>query len=67
MLNVDLSSGPVTFYAPDFAKVAVSWADGVPEPTLSTCTQWKGRQVKVWFTPTPGKDYAGEISKLFFF
>jgi len=67
MLNVDLSSGPVTFYAPDFAKVAVSWADGVPEPTLSTCTQWTGRQVKVWFTPTPGKDYAGEISKLFFF
>src|SRR5712664_1994950 len=67
MLNVDLSSGPVTFYAPDFAKIAVSWADGVPEPTLSTCTQWIGRQVKVWFSPTPGKDYAGEISKLFFF
>jgi tetratricopeptide (TPR) repeat protein len=67
MLNVDMASGPVTFYAPDFAKVSVSWADGVPEPTLSTCTQWTGRQVKVWFTPTPGKDYAGEISKLFFF
>jgi tetratricopeptide (TPR) repeat protein len=66
-LNVDLPSGPVTFYTPDFAKVGVSWADGVPEPTLSTCTQWKGHHVKVWFFPTPGKEYAGEISKLFFF
>ncbi len=67
MINVDLPSGPVTFYTPDFAKIAVSWADGVPEPTLSTCTQWKGRQVKVWFSPTPGKGYAGEISKIYFF
>jgi hypothetical protein len=67
MLSVNLSSSPVTFYAPDFAKVAVSWADGVPEPTPSACTQWKGRRVKVWFSPTPGKEYAGEISNLYFF
>jgi Flp pilus assembly protein TadD len=66
-LNVDLPSGPVSFYSSDFAKAAVSWADGVPEPTLSTCTQWKGRHVKVWFSPTPGKEYAGEISKIYFF
>jgi Flp pilus assembly protein TadD len=67
MLNVNLSSGSVTFYAPDFAKVAVSWADGMPEPLLRACTQWKGRHVKVWFSRTPGKEYAGEISKLYFF
>jgi len=67
MINVDLPSGPVTFYAPDFAKVAVSWADGVPEPKLSNCMEWKGRHVKLWFSPTPGKEYAGEISKVYFF
>ncbi len=67
MINVDLPSGPVTFYAPDFAKVAVSWADGVPEPKLSGCREWKGRRVKLWFSPTPGKEYAGEISKMYFF
>jgi hypothetical protein len=64
---VDLASGPVTFYAPDFPKIALSWADGVPEPKLSTCTLWKGRHVKVWFSATPGKEYAGEISKIYFF
>jgi tetratricopeptide (TPR) repeat protein len=67
MINVDLASGPVTFYAPDFSKIALSWADGVPEPKLSTCTLWKGRHVKVWFSATPGKEYAGEISKIYFF
>jgi len=67
MINVDLPSGPVTFYAPDFAKVTVSWADGVPEPKLSGCREWKGRHVKLWFSPTPGKEYAGEISKMYFF
>ena len=67
MINVELPSGPVTFYAADFAKVAVSWADGVPEPKLSGCREWKGRHVKLWFSPTPGKEYAGEISKMYFF
>ncbi len=66
-LNVDLPSGPVSFHATDFAKIALSWADGVAEPSLKTCEEWKGRQVKLWFSPTPGKEYAGEISKLYFF
>jgi len=66
-INVDLPNGPVSFHATDFGKVSMSWADGVPEPSLKTCEQWKSRQVKVWFLPTPGKEYAGEISKLYFF
>lgn len=66
-LNVDLPSGPVSFHAADFGKVSLSWADRVPQPMLSTCSQWKGRQVKIWFSPTPGKEYAGEISKIYFF
>src|SRR6266702_3105424 len=66
-LNVDLPSGPVSFHATDFAKIALSWADGVAEPSLKTCEEWKGRQIKLWFSPTPGKEYAGEISKLYFF
>jgi hypothetical protein len=66
-IDVDLPNGPVSFHATDFGKVSMSWADSVPEPSLKTCEQWKGRQVKVWFLPTPGKEYAGEISKLYFF
>jgi tetratricopeptide (TPR) repeat protein len=66
-INVDLPNGSVSFHATDFGKVSMSWADGVPAPSLKTCEQWKGRQVKVWFLPTPSKEYAGEISKLYFF
>lgn len=66
-INLDLTNGPITFHAADFGKVSVSWADGIPEPSVGNCEQWKGRQVKVWFSATPGKDYAGEITKLYFF
>jgi len=51
----------------DFTKVPVSWADGVTQPSLGNCGQWKGRQVKFRFSATPGKEYAGEITKLYFF
>jgi tetratricopeptide (TPR) repeat protein len=67
MISVDLPSGPVSFHAADIAKISLSSAAGTPEPTINKCAQWKGRQVKVWFSPTPGKDYAGEITKLHFF
>jgi Flp pilus assembly protein TadD len=67
IINLDLPSGPVSFHAPDFRRIALSWADGVPEPSLGTCTQWKGRSVKLWFSPTPGKEYAGDISKIYFY
>ena len=67
LINVDLPSGPVSFHAADIAKISLSWANDTPEPTTIKCGQWKGRQVKVWFSPTPGKEYAGEITKLHFF
>ena len=66
-LNVTLGKGPVTFHAADLGKISVTWAQGTTEPSLETCSQWKGRRVKVWFTPTPGKEYAGEITALYFF
>lgn len=66
-LHLDLSSGPVTFHAADSSQVALSWADGAQKPSLTTCEGWKGRKVKVWFSPTPGKEYAGEITKIQFF
>jgi Flp pilus assembly protein TadD len=67
LINVDLGKGLVGFHAADFAKISLSWAEGTPEPTLNGCSQWPGRKVKVWFSATPGKEYAGEITKLFFF
>ena len=66
-LNVNLGKGPVTFHAADIGKISLTWADGTTEPSKETCSQWKGRRVKVWFTSTPGKEYAGEITALFFF
>lgn len=54
-------------HAADITRVSRTWADGTTGPSMDTCSQWKGRHVKVWFTPTPGKDYAGEITDLFFF
>lgn len=66
-LNVNLGNGPVTFHAANLGKISMTWADGAAEPSLETCSQWKGRRVKVWFNSTPGKEYAGEITALFFF
>jgi Flp pilus assembly protein TadD len=66
-LNVNLGKGPVTFHAADLGKLTLTWANGTAKPSLDTCSQWKGRRVKVWFNPTPGKEYAGEITALFFF
>lgn len=66
-INLDLKGGPVTFHAADFKRVSVSWDDGVPVPSAGNCGQWIGRQVKIWFSATPGKDYSGEITKLHFF
>jgi hypothetical protein len=57
----------VTFHASDIAKVSLKWADGTAEPTMNTCSQWTGRRIKVWFTATPGKEYAGEIIAIYFF
>jgi hypothetical protein len=66
-LNVNIGNGPITFHAADMGKISLTWANGATEPSKDTCSQWKGRRVKVWFNPTPGKDYAGEITALFFF
>lgn len=66
-LNVNIGNGPVTFHAADMGKISVTWANGTSEPSKDTCSQWKGRRVKVWFSPTSGKEYAGEITALFFF
>ncbi len=66
-INVDIGKGPVSFHGADFAKISLTWADGAQEPTLDGCGLWRGRKVKVWFSATPGKEYAGEIRKLFFY
>jgi len=66
-IRVNLPGGPASFHSSDFSKVDLSWDDGVPEPALSTCVQWKGRKVKLWFSSTLGKEYAGEISKIYFY
>jgi tetratricopeptide (TPR) repeat protein len=66
-LSLAMQNGPISFHAADYEKVAVTHADGITEPSVKSCDQWKGRQVKVWFSPTPGKQFVGEIAKMYFF
>jgi Tfp pilus assembly protein PilF len=62
-----VDTGPVAFHAADSEKVAWSAAKGVSVPAVTTCKTWKGRQARIWFRPTPGKEYVGEITKVQFF
>jgi Tfp pilus assembly protein PilF len=62
-----VDTGPVAFHAADSEKVAWSAAKGVTVPAVTTCKAWKGRQARIWFRPTPGKEYVGEITKVQFF
>jgi tetratricopeptide (TPR) repeat protein len=66
-ITLRLSNGRVSFHTADLGNVVLSWADGVTKPTVANCSKWKGRQVKVWFLATPGTEFTGEITKLYFF
>jgi tetratricopeptide (TPR) repeat protein len=67
-LSLELrNGGESTFHAQDLTKVAVTHADGIAVPPLKSCDKWEGRQVKIWFTATPGREFDGEITKMYFY
>jgi len=66
-LAISLPYGSATFHAADITKAPFATAENSPPADLNTCGAWKGRRVKLWFQFTPGKEYTGEITRLYFF
>ena len=66
-VTLTLSKAPMIFHAADFRRISVSAPSEEALPKLETCKQWTGRQVQVWFRVVQGKDYVGEISKIYFY
>jgi tetratricopeptide (TPR) repeat protein len=66
-ITLTLPNGPMSFHAADFRRVGVSATSEAGVPGLETCSAWTGRRVKVWFRWVQGKDWVGEITKVYFF
>jgi tetratricopeptide (TPR) repeat protein len=66
-LTLNLPKGAMDFHAADFERVGVSGLSAESVPDLGTCKQWSGRRVKVWFKLVTGKDYLGEIIRIYFY
>jgi tetratricopeptide (TPR) repeat protein len=67
-LRLNLPNGPVDFHAADFGKVGVSGVSAASVPGIENCREWSGRRVKIWFRPAgSGKDYFGEIIRVYFY
>jgi tetratricopeptide (TPR) repeat protein len=66
-LSLNLPKGPMDFHASDFGHVGMSGIRAESVPELGTCQQWAGRRVKVWFRLAQGKDYLGEIIRIYFY
>jgi tetratricopeptide (TPR) repeat protein len=66
-VTLNLPKGPMDFHAADLGRVGVSGMSADAVPDLASCKQWNGRRVKVWFRLVPGKDYLGEIIRVYFY
>jgi tetratricopeptide (TPR) repeat protein len=64
--TLKLSHGPMTFHIADFTRITVSAPTERSLPKPGSCQAWTGRQVKVWFRPTQGQEYLGEVSTIYF-
>jgi tetratricopeptide (TPR) repeat protein len=66
-VTLNLPKGPMDFHAADLGRVGVSGMSAESVPDLASCRQWNGRRVKVWFRLVSGKDYLGEIIRIYFY
>ena len=66
-LEITLPYGPAAFHAADITKAPFASAPNSPPADQHGCGAWKGRRVKLWFQFTPGKEYTGEITRIYFF
>jgi len=66
-ITLGSSGREVRYHAADMNLVEVVEGPGRPAPELTNCGAWKGRLIRVWFLLQSGKEYTGEITKLYFF
>jgi tetratricopeptide (TPR) repeat protein len=66
-ITLNLPKGPMDFHAADLGRVGVSGISAESVPEVASCKQWNGRRVKVWFRLVSGKDYLGEIIRIYFY
>ena len=66
-ITLGSSGRAVRYHAADMNLVEVVEGPGRPAPELTNCGAWKGRLIRVWFQRQSGKEYTGEITKLYFF
>jgi hypothetical protein len=66
-LSLNLEKGPMDFHVADFGSIGVSGVSAASVPGMETCKQWSGRRVKVWFRLAQGKDYLGEVTRIYFY
>jgi tetratricopeptide (TPR) repeat protein len=66
-MTLNLDRGPMDFHAADFGRVSTSGVSAEAVPGLDSCKQWNGRRVKVWFRLAQGKEYLGEIIRIYFY
>ena len=66
-LTVNLPRGPMEFHAKDFGAVSVSGQSAAAVPAISSCKNWAGRNVKIWFRMAQGQGFLGEITRIYFY
>jgi tetratricopeptide (TPR) repeat protein len=66
-VTLNLLKGPMDFHAADLGRVGVSGISAESVPDVASCKQWRGRRVKVWFRLVSGKDYLGEMIRIYFY
>jgi len=62
-LDLVLDGGEVSYHITDVAKLQLTAAANHPAPA---CTQWSGRRVMLWFTPSADPKVPAEVSKVVF-
>jgi tetratricopeptide (TPR) repeat protein len=66
-LTLNLPRGPMDFHAVDVGRLGVSGVSSASVPALGNCKEWGGKRVKVWFRLAQGKEYLGEIIRIYFY
>jgi tetratricopeptide (TPR) repeat protein len=66
-LSLDFSGSVLSLHSTDLGQTEITAAKGQSSPGLDACQEWTGRRVKVWFRLSQGKEYIGEITKIYFF
>ena len=66
-MTLSLPSALKRFHTSDVNNVELVEGPGPAAPEPTDCKAWIGRNVRVWFKRVDGKDYTGEITKLYFY